>query len=690
VASAFLLAATGLCVRHPEDVSPPWMVAGLIGTFLWLFLLIRIRAFSQNYRFFFLVGTTIGLNLLAQGTGGSQSPLTFSVFLLMGVAAWDGEAKFGFGVAILFSLLEALSLRKEDIPLGWALYLRWAVFLVSAIFLAKVVKTRAEKEQLGQRLDSLKHEAVRLAASAEPASFNVPKDKLLREESRQTARVGTVMELDESLENLLSLFQKAIQVHTIAFFQLTTLEGKKVLRLQASASESHYLAMDVTLLPGETLVGLSAKEGRRVLLNQVAPESAKALPYYLKPNPVLSFLAQPVYLKNQGLAGEEELEMAGVLVLDSNKFDFFTPQALDLVEQFMGRVAQTIHGTRVLHFSQTKTRNLHALNELSNSFSALLDPDAVREAALNTVKGIFNCDSAYVAQIEGDEKTFKVWNWWASSKTAVKPARLEEELAKWVLENKKPIRFSLGQKDKSFTSFMRREGMLGSTQSFLMVPLLVRDDTLGVIRLNSGQPETYQSYDQDVLTTIANQTAMALENALMVQQIREMSIRDGLTGLYNHRYFQEKLNEEMVKAGRYNKDLSLLLLDVDHFKKFNDTYGHQEGDKVLRIVSEVVQSTVRTKVDTACRYGGEEFAVILPESDVNVGKDLAERIRKNIASYIFENTGKNVYHVTVSIGLACYPFDGDDPKKLIHSSDQALYAAKSAGRNCVKPYKSNK
>jgi diguanylate cyclase (GGDEF)-like protein len=166
-----------------------------------------------------------------------------------------------------------------------------------------------------------------------------------------------------------------------------------------------------------------------------------------------------------------------------------------------------------------------------------------------------------------------------------------------------------------------------------------------------------------------------------------MAIRDGLTGAYNHRYFQEKLVEEITKAERYNKDLSLAMLDVDHFKKFNDNYGHQEGDRVLRVVSEIVQGTVRSKVDTLARYGGEEFAVILPEADGNLGIELAERIRNNVESYLFERNGQSLYRVTLSVGIASYPFDSREPKVLIKMADNALYEAKKAGRNCVRRYK---
>ena len=689
IAAAFYLAVSGICIRQLEDVSSAWLVISWIAAFSWLFLLIRLKIFSSPQRLLFLIGTTVGLNLLAQSTGGEQSPLIFAVFLLMGIAAWEGDAQYGFWVAILFSLLEAFYLRKEDTPHGLFLYLRWAAFLVSAVFLAKVVKTRKEKERLDYHLESLKSEAVQLASDAEPSSFNVPKDKLLMEESRLSARMGTVMELEDSLTRQLSLFQKSLPVHSAVFFLLTTVEEKKVLRLRAFSSESRAVASDVTLLPGETLVGLSAKEGRRILLNQMAPESAKALPYYLKPDHIGSFLAQPIYLKST-LAepnSSEDLELVGVLVLDHAETNYFKERELALVEQFGNMLADTIHGARILHFSRTKTRNLHALYEVSHSFSTLLEMGPVLQTALKTAKEISPCDSAYIALAEGNGKNFNIRAWWGPSRAMEKPERLEEELAAWLLENKKPIRYTRGQKDKSLVAFSRKEGMLGSVQSFLMVPLLIGENVLGVIRLNSQKPDSYQEYDQDVLTTLANQTAMALKNALDVQQINEMATRDGLTGLYNHRYFQEKLGEELIKAERYNKDLSLALLDVDHFKKFNDNYGHQEGDKVLRTVSQIIQTTVRNKVDTVARYGGEEFAVILPEADANVGRELAERIRKNVDSYLFENNGKTLYRVTISIGIASYPFDARDQKTLIQLADQALYGAKGAGRNCVHKFK---
>ncbi|HJT25648.1 MAG TPA: hypothetical protein VJ873_13820, partial [bacterium] len=138
IAAGLLLAGSGVCIRQLADVPSYWLIVSSVAAFSWLFLLIRLGVFSKPHRFLFLVGTVVGFNLLAQSTGGEQSPLIFSFFLLIGIAAWEGEAKYGYVVALLFSGLEAFYLRKEDVPQGLALYLRWAAYLVSAAFLARV------------------------------------------------------------------------------------------------------------------------------------------------------------------------------------------------------------------------------------------------------------------------------------------------------------------------------------------------------------------------------------------------------------------------------------------------------------------------------------------------------------------------------------------------------------------------
>lgn len=152
-----------------------------------------------------------------------------------------------------------------------------------------------------------------------------------------------------------------------------------------------------------------------------------------------------------------------------------------------------------------------------------------------------------------------------------------------------------------------------------------------------------------------------------------------MTRLYNHRYFQQRLDEELLRADRYENHVSLIILDVDHFKQFNDTYGHPEGDRVLKAVSRLIEKNVR-EIDIAARYGGEEFVIICPEKRGEGAMAPAERIRNALENHDFRIGGKQV-PITASLGLACYPDQAKTKAELIQFADYALYYSKQHGRN---------
>jgi diguanylate cyclase (GGDEF)-like protein len=160
--------------------------------------------------------------------------------------------------------------------------------------------------------------------------------------------------------------------------------------------------------------------------------------------------------------------------------------------------------------------------------------------------------------------------------------------------------------------------------------------------------------------------------------LSDMAFRDELTGLFNRRYFDQKLQEEINRCSRYERKLSLILGDIDHFKSYNDDFGHQKGDEVLQAVSEMIRRSCRSS-DTAARYGGEEMVIILPETDMKGAYHVAEKARKLIEARAGEVAGKTV---TISMGIASYGPESEGPAELIASADKALYKAKSAGRNC--------
>ena len=176
--------------------------------------------------------------------------------------------------------------------------------------------------------------------------------------------------------------------------------------------------------------------------------------------------------------------------------------------------------------------------------------------------------------------------------------------------------------------------------------------------------------------------AMADKLAQSQALLRELSTRDSLTGLLNYREFQRQLTEEAERSRRYGRPFSLLMLDIDHFKAINDTYGHLAGDKALRGLAALIRAEVRP-TDIVARYGGEEFVLVLPETDGPGALTLAERLRARVAGHVISVTADQTTSLTVSIGLASYPDKTDSVQKLVSAADRALYAAKSAGRNRV-------
>jgi diguanylate cyclase (GGDEF)-like protein len=184
-----------------------------------------------------------------------------------------------------------------------------------------------------------------------------------------------------------------------------------------------------------------------------------------------------------------------------------------------------------------------------------------------------------------------------------------------------------------------------------------------------------------MLGVIANQVAISLQNALMYKKMETMATTDGLTGLTNHRTFQERFGDLLERSERHGHRAAVLLCDVDHFKGVNDTYGHPVGDEVLRQVARVLKANCR-KIDIPARYGGEEFAVVLEATEEAGAIQLANRIREDVAALVIDSD-KGKFQVTMSIGVATFPADARDRAALIERADLALYHAKESGRNRV-------
>ncbi|EKD81870.1 MAG: diguanylate cyclase, partial [uncultured bacterium] len=224
----------------------------------------------------------------------------------------------------------------------------------------------------------------------------------------------------------------------------------------------------------------------------------------------------------------------------------------------------------------------------------------------------------------------------------------------------------------------------------LHLPVVIGDKVRGLIHLTRSSDKPFSNSDLDSTSQFTGIFITSIKNALIHKRTEKLAFTDPLTELFNHRYFQETLNHEFTRAKRYTKPLSLMLIDIDFFKKFNDTYGHLVGDKVLRHVATVFRSSVREQIDTVARYGGEEFVVVLPETSLEGASRFAERIRAAVENSRVIDKNRELA-ITLSIGVACTSVTMcEKPSDLIEASDLALYRAKDTGRNRVKMYKESK
>jgi diguanylate cyclase (GGDEF)-like protein len=231
----------------------------------------------------------------------------------------------------------------------------------------------------------------------------------------------------------------------------------------------------------------------------------------------------------------------------------------------------------------------------------------------------------------------------------------------------------------------------GFNQGYVCAPAIAQGEMIGVLSVTLGRAESDDTAGlvrksvesrTRLISMAADNLAMALVSLKLREALRDRSVRDPLTRLFNRRYLEETLIRELANCKRAEKPLGVIMLDIDHFKKYNDTHGHDVGDFVLVQIAEIVRSKLRS-ADVPCRYGGEELALVMPGATKEIGMARAESVRKAIEIHEFVINGKKLESVTVSMGVADYPADGANLTSLLKAADTALYQAKDSGRNKV-------
>ncbi len=323
--------------------------------------------------------------------------------------------------------------------------------------------------------------------------------------------------------------------------------------------------------------------------------------------------------------------------------------------------------------------DLQMLQRLSTKISSKLEQEDLLRLIVELFMEVAQVEKGSLMLWDEKKKRLSIAYGIGISEEAKKHLRLKrgEGIAGSVFEKKRSLVINDTLRDRHYKS-LKTKKKLHRTETLLALPLVAKGEGVGVITLsNKVSRQPFIRRDEELLSTLASHAAIAIQNAMLYEQ----AIHDGLTSLYAHTFFQNYLEQEIRKAKRYQTPLSLLMIDIDHFKRFNDTYGHPAGDTVLVNIARLLKQAIRG-ADIAARYGGEEFTLILPETDAKGAYLLAERLRKKVEAFDFLKEKKKRVKITTSIGVAGYR-KGMRREVLIGQADQALYRAKREGRNRV-------
>jgi diguanylate cyclase (GGDEF)-like protein len=342
---------------------------------------------------------------------------------------------------------------------------------------------------------------------------------------------------------------------------------------------------------------------------------------------------------------------------------------------FLGQIAQTSEKRRSLALSQS-ARNA-ALHTVASQLSQTLKQEYVLETVVDSLARLYP-DRWHGILLQSGDNILELKH------VRGEPNEISFPIQDLKAYAKGPIVFADMRTDERVERV--RDRLSGDVQfaGCVAVPLRAQERLFGLLVTADRRPRAFSEEEVGFLDSLAHHASLALENARLYEEVQMLSLTDATTALYNRRAFDLRLRDELERATRYELPLALLMIDVDHFKLYNDTHGHPAGDKVLRALGVVLAGSQLRSTDTAFRFGGEEFAVILPHTDAAAALTSAERVRAAVEEAGFPEGGDQpLGRVTISIGVACFPADAADARELVSRADLALYEAKRLGRNRV-------
>ena len=336
---------------------------------------------------------------------------------------------------------------------------------------------------------------------------------------------------------------------------------------------------------------------------------------------------------------------------------------------------------------EKKLNEMYVQYHVSRTISSQLDKHEMIRSIIDVIKGAIAFDRASVYLLDDPRENLELSY---SSGLGVDPPlsiKLGQGTPGKIVESGEHIQIhDLALFYETVNDYIHVPGEEKRYGSYIGTALKVRNTTIGVIGIDHPEKYGLNVDDMDFMAILSHQIAAGIEKARLFEKIEHLSQHDGLTALYNHRAFQERLRQELARRDRAPEPLTLVLLDIDNFKQFNDNFGHQAGDTVLKELSQLLSMHCRCDAtDSCCRYGGEEFAIIMPGLTALHAATTTERLRSAIEHHTFSIKSRSAdIKVTVSLGVACIrEEDVVTPETLIKKADEALYRSKKNGRNCI-------
>jgi diguanylate cyclase (GGDEF)-like protein len=329
-----------------------------------------------------------------------------------------------------------------------------------------------------------------------------------------------------------------------------------------------------------------------------------------------------------------------------------------------------------------KLHRFFQLKELINSLSVHLDIEDVAEITLDAAFNIVGkTDACYFYVVDTEQQQLALTAAKQKNSANKIKGKTGDIFDHWTFKHRQPLLIEDVRKDYRFDVDKGADAQ-NDFKSLISSPLIIEEKVAGLVRLNGSRPNAFLPNDLRLLDIITSLASVSLENTFLYLEAKELAIRDSLTGIYVQKFFKERLQEEVTRALRGDYPVSVLLMDIDFFKAYNDNYGHTAGDIVLKRVAGILTQATHEAGDIVARYGGEEFGVILANKTKQAAMAFAEGIRKRIEGESFLLRREET-KMTVSIGVASCPDDAKICEDLIKASDDALYKAKKSGRNCV-------